>query len=43
MNASNYGRNEYNVELWERICKVSVGIHLQARAREFRFLTGEEK
>jgi hypothetical protein len=28
--------------LWERICKVSVGIHLQARVGEFRFLTGEE-
>ncbi len=27
----------------ERICKVSVEIHLQARAGEFRFLTGEEK
>ncbi len=32
-----------NLELWERICKVSVGIHLQARVGEFRFLTGEEK
>jgi hypothetical protein len=32
-----------NVELWERICKVSVGIHLQARVGEFRFLTGEKK
>ena len=35
-------RNYYNVELWERICKVCVGIHLQARAGELRFLAGEE-
>ncbi len=28
---------------WERICKVSVGIYLQARAGEFGFLTGKEK
>ncbi len=27
----------------EYLCKVSVGIHLQARAGKFRFLTGEEK
>ncbi len=32
-----------NLELWERICKVSVGIHVQARVGESRFLTGEEK
>ncbi len=43
MTASNHGRNQYNLELWEIICKVSMGIHLQARAGEFRFLTGEEK
>ncbi len=35
---------EINIlELWVRICKVSVGIHLQARVGEFGFLTGEEK
>ncbi len=33
----------YNLELWERVCKVSVGIHLQARAGELGFFTGEEK
>ncbi len=37
-NASNHGRNYYNLELWERICKVSVGIHLQARAGEYELL-----
>ncbi len=36
-------RLDDNLELWERICKVSKGIHLQARAGEFGFLTGEEK
>jgi hypothetical protein len=40
--ASNHGRNLYNLELWERICKVSVGIHLQARVGEFGFLTVKE-
>jgi hypothetical protein len=30
------------LELWERICKVCMGIHVQARAGEFGFLTGEE-
>ena len=32
-----------SLELRERICKVSVGINLQARTAEFRFFTGEEK
>jgi hypothetical protein len=30
------------LQFWERICKVSVGIHTQARAGELRFLTFEE-
>jgi hypothetical protein len=34
--------NSFNFELWEKIFKVSVGIHLQARVGEFGFLTGEE-
>jgi hypothetical protein len=30
------------LHFWERICKVSVGIHRQARAGELGFLTFEE-
>jgi hypothetical protein len=29
-------------KFWERICKVSMGIHRQARAGELEFLTDEE-
>ncbi len=40
---SNHGRNYYNLEFWERTCKVSVGIHRQARAGELGLLIFEDK
>jgi hypothetical protein len=42
MIASSHGRNYYNLKFWERLCKVSVGIHRQTRARVLGFLTFEE-
>ncbi len=42
MIASNLVRNQYDLKFWERICKVSPGIHRQARAGELGFLTFEE-
>jgi hypothetical protein len=40
--SSNLHRNLYNLKFGERICKVSVVIHRQARAGELEFLTFEE-
>ncbi len=42
MIASSHGRNKYNLECWELICKVSMGIHRQAMAGVMGFLTFEE-
>ncbi len=40
--ASSHVRNQYNLKFWERICKVSMGIHRQAMAGVMGFLTYEE-
>ncbi len=42
MIASSHGRNQNNLECWEWICKISMGIHRQAMAGVMGFLTFEE-